>query len=620
MVWILAFLTLTGFNFTFWAIVGFIRLMSEKVRRSVRTEIKRFRSLEVKNLEKRFQVLWLHRALVREWSVTRKLPSFQAAIFLNFPTIRAFGALSHDFPEMFHEARIINVDRNPLNTRYGDANLIVPAGSLGHAIKNLTKTVQDHEASADLRTVLNLCQTARRIVLVLPNITDSDLLETTVIFVQMLRKLNKEIALIAPDDFRTLSVDILRLVAPEIPLPEESIVNLVLRDVPLRELQNHQVKPGVRITPNEVAALVAAHNEALTIIDNVNALKRILPARNIYVGSDASTDKTVEIARSLGVNVVDIQPNRGKAGVLVHLLKTHTLFDRYKAIMIVDADAMVDENYLKRALPFFDDPEVGAVAGHGVTRLKNSWPPRLAILFLAYRIRLWRIVQFGMRYGQTWKHTNLTYIIPGSPSMYRASVLRQLSIDAPGLVIEDFNMTFEFHRKRLGKIAYDPGIFAVHHDPYTFRDYSKQLRRWNLGFWQTMRRHGFWPSAFWFSTFFFVTELYLYSLFVLAIPFIIFWFVTHSFQPITLPILNAFSFSAQLTFLDLVIGIFLVDYFLTIVAAYFEKKPSLLFYGLGFFILRYLDAFIYIYTLPLAFIVKSDGRWVSPERRVLVNN
>ena len=47
-----------------------------------------------------------------------------------------------------------------------------------------------------------------------------------------------------------------------------------------------------------------------------------------------------------------------------------------------------------------------------------------------------------------------------------------------------------------------------------------------------------------------------------------------------------------------------------------EKKLLLLFYGLGFVFLRYLDAILFLYTLPLAFRIRSDGKWVSPNRRL----
>ncbi len=370
-----------------------------------------------------------------------------------------------------------------------------------------------------------------------------------------------------------------------------------------------------RITPQETCAMVPAHNEELSIAATLKALKKIIPAQNIYVGSDASTDRTAELARELGVNVADINPNRGKAGVLVFLLRNFKLSERYRAIMIVDADAEVSPFYLQYALPLFDDPKVVAVAGHGSTKWPEERGVSWAKFFLAYRVRLWRLVQYGMRYGQTWKYSNTTYIVPGSPSIYRASALSKLEIDAPNLVIEDFNMTFELHKKRLGKIAYDTRVSGVHQDPYTLNDYIKQIRRWYLGFWQTVRRNGFWPSFFWLATGSFVIEMALYSAFILCLPLLILWFFMDGFEPVTLPSWFIITWVDSLTFMDILVGVFIMDYILTAIAAVLERRPELLFYGLGFFVIRYIDAFMYLYTLPLAFAVKSTGAWTSPRRR-----
>ncbi len=367
-------------------------------------------------------------------------------------------------------------------------------------------------------------------------------------------------------------------------------------------------RPSTLISPKEVAALIPAHNEERTIGRTIRALLKVLPKRNIYLASDYSTDKTISVARSFGINVLDIKPNKGKAKAIVYTLDHYRLLKRFKAIIINDADAQIDKNYLVKALPLFQDKTVAAIATHGVPRLKDYgiWE----MFFIAYRLRLWRVLQFGMRFGQTWKFTNVTLIIPGSLSLYRTEVLKKLDIAAPGLIIEDFNMTFEVHKKKLGRIAYDPGIFGIHQDPYSFYDYVRQVRRWNLGFWQTVKRNGIWSSIFWLSTGSFIFELLSYALFLICIPVIVFLFILNSFQPI-----NLYFISSHLTTLDLLVGVFAMDYLTTIIAAIVEKRPIILLYGLGFFWLRYIDSIIYIYTLPMAFFFKSKGTWISPKRK-----
>ncbi len=367
-----------------------------------------------------------------------------------------------------------------------------------------------------------------------------------------------------------------------------------------------QGKPSATLTPKEVAAIIPAHNEAQSIERTIKALLKVVPKSNIYVASDASTDETVSVARTLGARVTDIHPNRGKAGVIVYTLKKYKLLSRFKAILINDADVEIDRHYLIRAIPLLSDPAVAAIAPHGMTRWKNYgiWE----MLFISYRVRLWRVIQLGMRFGQTWKFTNASYIVPGSLCLYRSRVLKKIQIDAPGLIIEDFNMTFELHKKRLGRIAYHPSIFGLHQDPYNLGDYIKQVTRWNLGFWQTVKKNGIWPSFFWLSTGSFLIELILYALFLLSLPALLILIAQNHFTPIPF-------FGQKLSLADIFIGVFAMDYFTTLLAAFWEKKAIVALYGPAFIILRIIDAFLFLYTLPLAFVTKSSGTWVSPKRR-----
>lgn len=376
----------------------------------------------------------------------------------------------------------------------------------------------------------------------------------------------------------------------------------------LRPSRRNREKPYKRITTSQVCVIIPAHNEELTIGETVGALLRSLRKENIYVVSDKSTDRTASVARLLGVNVYSLRRNVGKARAIVATLKRYKLIERYKAVLINDADVVIDEHYMKRALPLFSDPQVSVVAPHGVTHWRNRgiW----ATYFLAYRVRLWRVIQLGMRFGQTWKFTNVSFIVPGSLCLYRTSVIKHIDIAAPGLVIEDFNMTFELHKKKLGQIAYRPDIFGIHQDPYNLHDYIKQIKRWNLGFWQTLKRHGIWPSLFCLATYSFVFELISYAIFVLFVPILVIIFFLNSFAPLNIPLV-----SQNLSFVDVLVGIFVMDYVITIVATIFERKPIILLYGFFFFFLRFVDSLVYLYTIPLAFRVKSTGVWASPIRK-----
>ncbi len=369
-------------------------------------------------------------------------------------------------------------------------------------------------------------------------------------------------------------------------------------------------QPSLSVT--DVAVVIPAHNEEVALPKCLAALSAIVPPSQIHVASDGSRDRTVAIAREAGCNVLDIQPNGGKAKALASAIDKFELCERYKAVLIQDADSEIDPHYLDHALPLFDDPRNAVVAGHVLSRWRNQFWPSLDMLYAAYRTRLYRLLQMVFQYGQTWRWTNVAYIAPGFASMYRSSVLKHIDITAPKLVIEDFNMTFEVQRKGLGRIAYTPRARCSSEDPFTLNDYRKQVQRWYLGFWQTVRRHGVWPSLFWLSLGPLLVELLTISALALALPLMLVLYLAADIQ---VPAFSLLDMTVEMTSPVPLIALFLAaDYTLTIAVSLLERRPSMLLYGLLFPLIRLLDAALFWRALVTSFVAKSDGRWISPQR------
>lgn len=356
---------------------------------------------------------------------------------------------------------------------------------------------------------------------------------------------------------------------------------------------------------NTVAVCIAARNEEHGISRTIRSLVSQVGKKNIYVASDGSTDATVKIARGFGVKVVDLQPNRGKAGAMAFLIDHFNLLEKFLFILFVDADTHINRDYLKNALPLFADPEVVVVAGHGKTAWHKHKRLKLKNFFISYRDRLYNFLQVTFRYGQTTKWLNVSPIVPGFASIYRASVLKKIDITTPGLVIEDFNMTFQIHHQNLGKIAYHPKVYGIARDPTSFIEYVKQVKRWNLGFWQTVIRHGFWPSLFSVALVFFIFESFLAAIFFVLIPVVV---LVLAIQPASL--LNSY-----IDLVDILIVLIVADYLLTVVVAIFVKRWQHLIYGLGFPLLRIVDALLILISLPQALFTSSKGSWTPAKRK-----
>lgn len=372
-----------------------------------------------------------------------------------------------------------------------------------------------------------------------------------------------------------------------------------------------------KISPKQVATIIPARNEELVIAKTIEALKIILPPQNIYVASDGSNDRTAAIAKNLGVQALEIFPNRGKAGAIEEILNHFKLLDRFELIFFVDADTQIDKNFLKVALPYFDDPHVACFFGFARTIWKSHILPRLSMFYIAYRDRLYTILGYTIRYGQTWKWTNYTHIVPGFASIYRSRVLAKMTLNPPGLIIEDFNFTFELQRKKLGLITHHPSALAYDQDPDNFSDYFRQVVRWTMGFWQVVRRHGVWPSFFWGFLILFLIEVYASAIFFLLLPFLLFILFAPGISNMVSPwVINVADVAGRVwSITDIIIGIFILDYLFTVVVAILHRRPLLLFYGLFFPILRYVDGLAFFYGMRKAFTQTSKGSWIPATRR-----
>ncbi len=85
---------------------------------------------------------------------------------------------------------------------------------------------------------------------------------------------------------------------------------------------------------SNVAAVVAAYNEAETLPGVLEALRRTPRIAEVIVASDGSSDATAALGRAAGARVLDLQPNRGKAFALAAGVAAT---DR-RVLLFVDAD------------------------------------------------------------------------------------------------------------------------------------------------------------------------------------------------------------------------------------------------------------------------------------------
>ncbi|WP_237280485.1 glycosyltransferase family 2 protein [Subtercola vilae] len=372
------------------------------------------------------------------------------------------------------------------------------------------------------------------------------------------------------------------------------------------------------VTRDQVAIVIAAHNEELVLAETLRSAARQVPLRQVFVISDGSSDGTVSLARDAGANVLELSPNRGKAGAIVAGIRHFDLKTHFEVVVLLDADTHLSENYLETGLPLFTDDAVVAVAGRATTLLKPGARSLGGRLLVAYRERVYIAVQLLIKFGQAARSINVVTIVPGFASMYRSRVLELIDIAAPGLTIEDYNMTFEIHARSLGRIAFHPNAaVALTQDPDNFHDYLKQVGRWSLGFWQTVIRHPWQPRKFWLALYLYIAELVTSSiLLVLLVPLIALSAASGVFTSLGWNgMVGGFEVAVVISPGVLILGIVIPDYLLTIFAAIVARRPSFLLYGFAFPVLRLIDAALCLHRLPEAIVGESTGAWTSPSRR-----
>ena len=225
--------------------------------------------------------------------------------------------------------------------------------------------------------------------------------------------------------------------------------------------------------------LIAAHDEELVIGKTINsAIKAGMKRQNIYVVDDNSNDKTSEIAKSIlgPENVVKVRRS-GKGIALSKGGIRFNLAGRYRWIHIADADGGFAPNYfrvLRREL------RVKNAAATGYVR---SLPGSIVGQYRVFEYTI------GLEIHRRFQSmTNTVPIIPGPTSCFRADVFAKLDFANRSLT-EDFDVTLQIHRNKLGNIQFIPEAVAYTQDPKSTSDFIKQILRWNRGIMQGVQRH-----------------------------------------------------------------------------------------------------------------------------------
>jgi len=232
---------------------------------------------------------------------------------------------------------------------------------------------------------------------------------------------------------------------------------------------------GPAASPVTFTVIVPAHNEERVIAKTLSALELARsPGVEVIVVDDGSRDATAEIAGSFPVRVIS-QARAGKAAAL----NTGIAAARGEVIVVLDADTVLDPDFLDAVAPHFADPSVGAVAGNVKVGNRRTLLARLQALEYIVSLDLDRRTQDVL---------GVVAVVPGAAGAFRRAALVDVGGFPAETLVEDADLTIALLRGRW-RIHYEPAALSWTEAPETVGDVLRQRRRWAYGNVEVLAKH-----------------------------------------------------------------------------------------------------------------------------------
>ncbi len=238
--------------------------------------------------------------------------------------------------------------------------------------------------------------------------------------------------------------------------------------------------PAPALPRKKLALLLPGHNEELILATTIqSAVAAGQALEDIYVVDDNSSDATRDIAiKHLGEqNVLSVERS-GKALAVQKAIAHFNIESRYQWLHVADADSIFSPTYFSEYTKKLDKGNYVVAVGF-VQSMRGNWLSTYRALTYTYSQHVTRRIQSRL---------NMISVFPGPITCFNTDILKKLDFSANSLT-EDFDITLQVHRRRLGKIAFIPKAINYTQDPQTLKDFCKQNLRWQRGFFQGVKKY-----------------------------------------------------------------------------------------------------------------------------------
>jgi cellulose synthase/poly-beta-1,6-N-acetylglucosamine synthase-like glycosyltransferase len=230
----------------------------------------------------------------------------------------------------------------------------------------------------------------------------------------------------------------------------------------------------------KMALLLPGHNEELIIAETIQSAIRAGQAKDdVYVVDDASDDATRTIAvKLLGESHVLSVERSGKALAVQKAIETFGIVEHYEWLHVADADSIFSSDYFEVYRKKLDSQKYAVAVGF-VQSMRGNWISTYRALTYTYSQHVARRLQARL---------GMISVFPGPITAFRTDILPHLDLTGSSMT-EDFDVTLQVHRKKLGGIAFIPGAINYTQDPQSLKDFCRQNLRWQRGFFQGVKKY-----------------------------------------------------------------------------------------------------------------------------------
>lgn len=258
------------------------------------------------------------------------------------------------------------------------------------------------------------------------------------------------------------------------------LVFLVVLSLIRRRKEMKTIEPPLKPERFRVTVIVPAYNEENVIVPTIEGiLASQYENLEVILVNDGSKDDTLGVAQrrfkgNRRVRIIDI-PNGGKANALNTAIGHAT----GEVVVALDADTQFEPDAISRLVRWFNDPDVGAVAGNAKVGNRVNMVTRWQALEYISAQNLERRALAAL--------DTLT-VVPGAIGAWRRAALEELGGFAGDTLAEDQDLTIAMQKAGY-RIVFDSSAIAWTEAPATFGGLQKQRFRWSYGTLQCLWKH-----------------------------------------------------------------------------------------------------------------------------------